>query len=250
MTDGESRGVALPVQRGVERCVLRIVSPPADTALRAGALEAWGGRGAVRLLAARPEDGALLLERLAADRSLGGIPLLEAAGVAACLLRRLAIPGPRGIPLLADSAVRTRARLPERQRRLGRPIPARWLDEARSLAGDLGATTGQLLTHGDLHYGNVLAGEREPWLAIDPKPVIGEPEASVPELLWSRLDEAREASALQRLISVLVDGAVLDARRVRGWTVVRCVDYWLWGLEHGLTDDPQRCRRILEILNP
>ena len=241
-------GLVMPVRRGSERCVLRVAWPAGKIAVEARALEAWDGRGAVRLLAARPEVGALLLERLDAERSLERIPLSEAAEVAGRLLRRLAIPAPAGVPCLRELAADIEASLPERQQRLAQPIPPRWVDAAQSLARELGAAAGRLLVHADLHYGNVLAGEREPWLAIDPKPVAGDPEFAVPEMLWSRLDEADGATGLRRLLSALVDGAGLDASRARGWAIVRCVDYWLWGLENGLTEDPQRCRRILDVL--
>jgi streptomycin 6-kinase len=50
------------------------------------------------------------------------------------------------------------------------------------------------------------------------------------------------------LLAVLADSGELDGEKARGWAIVRCVDYWLWGLEHGLTEDPKRCRRILAAL--
>ncbi len=108
--------------------------------------------------------------------------------------------------------------------------------------------TNGLVVHADLHYGNVLAGTREPWLAIDPKPVSGEPEHAVPELLWTRVDEVADASGIRDLLAVLVESAQLDADKARAWAVVRCADYWLWGLEHGLTRDPKRCERIVNAL--
>jgi streptomycin 6-kinase len=40
----------------------------------------------------------------------------------------------------------------------------------------------------------------------------------------------------------------LDFEKARRWALVRCIDYWLWGLEHGLTEDPKRCRRIVDAL--
>lgn len=85
-------------------------------------------------------------------------------------------------------------------------------------------------------------------MAIDPKAVAGDPEHAVAELLWTRLHEVDGTAGLQRLLAILVESAELDAASARGWTIVRCVDYWLWGLEHGLTEDPARCRRILEVL--
>ena len=44
-----------------------------------------------------------------------------------------------------------------------------------TLIADLLASGGEpLLLHGDLHQGNILAAGRAPWLAIDPKGVVGE----------------------------------------------------------------------------
>jgi streptomycin 6-kinase len=104
-----------------------------------------------------------------------------------------------------------------------------------------------LLIHADLHYDNILAGQRELWLAIDPRPVAGEPEQAVPELLWTRHDvESQEG--IQRMLRALVESAGLNGERARSWVIVRCVDYWLWGLDHGLTEDPKRCRLILQSL--
>jgi streptomycin 6-kinase len=91
-------------------------------------------------------------------------------------------------------------------------------------------TSNEFLTHADLHYGNVLAGDREPWLAIDPKPLAGDPEHSVPELLWARADEIEDAQGVRRLLTVIVENGALDAEKARRWAIVRAVDYWLWGL--------------------
>ena len=50
------------------------------------------------------------------------------------------------------------------------------------------ASTGTLI-HGDLHYENVLAADREPWLVIDPKPMSGDPHYEIAPMLWDRWDE-------------------------------------------------------------
>ena len=222
---------------------------PAERAVdEARALAAWRGQGAVLLLAADPQAGALLLERLDATRTLERLELRAAAQVAGRLLRRLAIPAPEGVRPLRAVADAIAASLPGRQARLGRPVPEGWLAIASGLAHELGASAGDWLVHADLHYGNVLAGNREPWLAIDPKPVAGDPEHAVPELLWTRVDELEDAAAIRRLLAVLADSGELDGERARGWAIVRCVDYWLWGLENGLTEDPERCQRILSAL--
>jgi streptomycin 6-kinase len=100
--------------------------------------------------------------------------------------------------------------------------------------------------HGDLHWGNVLADAAGGWRAIDPKPLAGDPAYAVPELMWTRADESPTAADLRRLLHAIARTAGLDAERAAGWTVVRAVDYWLWGLDHGLTEDPRRCARLLE----
>lgn len=102
--------------------------------------------------------------------------------------------------------------------------------------------------HANLHHGNVLSGEREPWLAIDPRAVAGDPEHAIAELLWTRLDEVPDAAGVRRLLAVLADHGEMDAGKARSWAIVRCADYWLWALANGLTQDPARCERILGIL--
>ncbi|MFD2080807.1 streptomycin 6-kinase [Actinopolymorpha cephalotaxi] len=239
---------------GSQPCVLKVCWDPLSTAREAEALRAWDGRGIVRLLAARPEDGALLLERLDAGRSLADLELYDAAGIAGGLLRRLTVPLttdqplPAGTPKLADLGAEIAATAHERQRALGDPVPARWIDRVAATARDLAADAGTDLVHADLHYGNVLAADREPWLAIDPKPVAGDPEFAVPELMWTRVDEAPDAWSIRRLLSVLTAAGGLDPDRARAWAIVRAVDYWLWGLDVGLTIDPPRCERVVAAL--
>jgi streptomycin 6-kinase len=241
--------VVLPVRRHGERCVLKLTWP-SDRALdEIRALTTWNGRGAVRLLEADASQGAMLLERLNAQRTLHDLNPIEAAATAGRLLRRLAVPAPAGLPRLSDALHDIAVSFDERQRRLDQPIPEGLLDTARQHARQLAAITGnQLLIHGDLHYDNILAGDREPWLAIDPKPISGDPEYAVPELLWRRVDEIGDARGIRDILQVIVSNASLDAEKARSWAIVRSVDFWLWGIEHLLTDDPKRCQRIVEAL--
>lgn len=88
--------------------------------------------------------------------------------------------------------------------------------------------------HGDLHYGNVLAADREVWLAIDPKPLRGDPHFEVAPLLWNRWDEVVASgdvrSAVRRRFHTVVDAALLDEDRARAWVVVREVLNAQWAL--------------------
>ena len=241
-------GLIVPVRRSDELCVLKVSWIDEATRDEAAALAAWNGRGAVRLLESESSHGAMLLERLDAGRSLDTVGIEEAVEVAGRLLRRLAIPAPDGFRMLPDVAGELARNLPARWERYGRPLPRRVLDQACDLALQLGASTANLLVNYDLHYVDVLASMREPWLAVDPKVVVGDPEFGVVQLLWTRLEEIEAQGGLERQFHVLTEAAGLDPVLARAWTLVRCVDYWLWGLSAGLTYDPARCERIVNWL--
>ena len=240
--------IVVPVSQGDEPCVLKVSWIDESNTDEAAALAAWGGQGAVRLLKVEPALGAMLLERLDFSRSLNDVGIEEAVGIAGRLLRRLAIPAPDGLRLLRTVAGDLARNLPERWERYGRPMPRRWLDQARDLAIQFGPSTGNLLVNYDLHYADVLASRREPWLVVDPKVVVGDPEFGIAQLLWRRLEEIEAQGGLDRHFRVLTEAAVLDHALARSWTLVRCVDYWLWGLSIGLTYDPARCETIINWL--
>ena len=246
---GEWNTILAASRRGVP-CVLKIAGPEHNAIDEAIALEAWNGNGAARLLEADRDHGALLLERLDPDRTLRTAELATAAEIAGSLIHELAVPAPAGLPLLADIVSQKPGILRRRQGALGEPVPGRWIDIACGLACDLATDPGNQLVHGDLHYDNILAGSRRPWLAIDPKPVIGNPERSVAELMWDRIDDATQPHEVHALFAALTRTGMLHPDRARAWTIVQAVDYWLWGLGAGLTEDPRRCERLLATLDP
>jgi streptomycin 6-kinase len=91
------------------------------------------------------------------------------------------------------------------------------------------------LIHGDLHYENVLAADREPWLVIDPKPVSGDPHYEVAPLLWNRWEEVVEShrvrDAVRLRFHTVVDAALLDEQRARAWVVVRAMHNACWSID-------------------
>jgi streptomycin 6-kinase len=201
----------------------------------------------VELLCSDVTRGALLLERLDASRSLTSLALAEAGAIAGGLARTLAVETTGPFPSLPAIARRLSRSLPARQRSLGDPVPRPWVMLAARLAAGLSRDTQRFLVHTDLHYDNVLAsGSR--WVAIDPKPVIGAPERSVAELLWTRADELPGPGDIVGLLDAIVEGGKLDRARAIAWAFVRCADYLLWGLDIGLTSDPSRCQRIAGAL--
>lgn len=241
-------GLVIPVRCVEESCVLKVSWIDESTSDEAMALSAWNGQGAVRLLTAQPALGALLLERLDHRHSLNDLEIVEAVEVAGRLLRRLSIPAPSGfrsLKVVTQNLCRT---LPQRWEQYRRPMPQRWVEQACDLAVQLGASSGNLLVNYDLHYANVLTGKREPWLVVDPKVVIGDPEFGIAQLLWCRLEDIEAQGGLDRHFRMLIEAATLDPDRARSWTLVRCVDYWLWAVSIGLTHDPARCEAIVNWL--
>jgi len=240
---GGRASLALDVRRADGGpAVLKLALPGPGSAREHAALAHWDGRGAVRLLAAAPEDGALLLERLHGEIPLRSLTesraMLEATG----LLLRLWVVPPEGhafVPLaerVSDLCARLRdARSGPAAAEL-RPL----LDEALETAADLLADQPEhLLLHGDFHHGNVLAGDRAPWLAIDPDPLVGERAYDLAWLAQDRLDTLcggpGPQSAARRRLRQLSEAVDVDRERLRGWTLVRTVATGLRYLDVGDT---------------
>jgi streptomycin 6-kinase len=242
-------GLVLPVTRiGGEPLVLKLSWMDPETEQEADALAAWNGEGAVRLIDFDRDGGALLLERLDAGGDLRTLAPSEAMEIAGGLLRRLAITAPSWARRLDDEAGVLRRTLPERWLATGRCLPRSLLERTLERIEVLTPADRDLLVDTDLHHENVLSGGREPWLAIDPKVVAGDPEFGVAQLLWQPHSGAWCRADLERLFGVLVDAAGLDSERARGWTLVRIVDYWLWAQRLGLTRDAARCERLVAWL--
>ncbi|WP_431953829.1 aminoglycoside phosphotransferase family protein [Actinacidiphila sp. bgisy167] len=206
------------------------------------ALAHWDGRGAVRLLRADPDAGALLLERLHSDVSLRSLPEQKATLEASATLQRLWVPPGEGHPFttVTRHTARLAALLRERREQCYVPEEAHLLiDEALAVRDDLcaSASGGDVLLHGDYHHGNVLAADRVPWLAIDPKPVVGEPAYDLAWLVRDRLEtlvaSPGSQSAARRRVAKLSDSLEVDRDRLRAWSLFRAVEAGVWALSVG-----------------
>ena len=243
--------IVVPVRRiesPGERRMLKVRWLDPSTQQEALALRIWDGRGAVRLVEEDPATGALLLERLDPHTSLLDVPEREAVDIAAGLLRRLAVPAPAEIRPIAQEVAEMTEELPRRWAQAGRPIPRARLDRLLGLAGELADTDARLMVNYDLHYENVLAGKREPWLAIDPKVVAGDLEYAVAQLLWNRPAELSGSRDLQERLERIADRAGLDLDRARRWSVIRLAENWIWSLSVGQPEGAESCRRLLDWL--
>jgi streptomycin 6-kinase len=238
-------GVVWPVRTADGTPAMLKVSWPIDEAVDEGvALALWAGDGAVRLLDHDRENYALLLERLDPHRTLHGEPIDTAVEVAAGLLRRLAVPAPKLHRTLPEVAEELAAWIPAKATELGDPIPARLLSTAVGYCRELGPGAGSALVNEDGHFYNVLRGEREPWLLIDPKPLAGDVEFGVIPLLWNRIEET---PVLERFAAV-VAVAGLDRELARAWTLVRAVHNWLWTLPDIAFPPTASCIEIAELM--
>jgi streptomycin 6-kinase len=216
---------------------LKIGFPHTESEHEHLALQHWHGRGAARLLRADPHRSSLLLERLHRT-DLTDAWDVEACEVVADLYARLHVPAPPQLRTLSSYVAQWTERLAGLPRNA--PVPRRLVEQAvslgRSFAADP-ATDGRLL-HTDLHYENVLAADREPWLAIDPKPLSGDPHYEPAPLLWNRWDEldGDYRGGVRRRFEAVVDAAGLDEDRARDWVVLRMVVNVLWALEDAEPD--------------
>jgi streptomycin 6-kinase len=208
--------------------VLKLIYPHRESEHEADALELWAGDGAVRLLASDSERWAMLLERCEPGTPLSAVDADEALGVLVNLSPRLWRPAGAPFHPLADEAAWWLEYMPLQWN--GR-YERRLLDAARDALTSLTPTQGeQVLVHQDFHGDNVLAAEREPWLVIDPKPLLAEREFGIagivrsPELGHSKREVLRR---LDRLTSELG----LDRERARGWTIGQTIA-WSGGDDH------------------
>jgi streptomycin 6-kinase len=201
------------------------------------ALEFWDGDGAVRLIAHDPAHRAFLLERCRPGTPLGTGYDDEALGIAAALMQRLWRPASAEVQWrwLETEVERWLVELPERFERHGRPFERRLLDAAldgmRTLAP---AQEDAVLCHQDLHGGNILRAEREPWLAIDPKPIVAERAYDTVAIVR---DAKPTRDELRRRLDTLSDLLGLDRERMRLWGIAKCVAW----------DAPDEARLYLEV---
>jgi streptomycin 6-kinase len=227
--------------------VLKIGFPHSEAQREPDALLHYDGHGAVRLLAHDRERSALLLER-----AEPGTPLWEveddeeATLIAVSVLRKLwsRPPAPaHPFRILADEAPGWADQLRRDWESLGRPFERRLVDAMEATAVELaGLQNPVVVCHQDFQGSNVLRAEREPWLAIDPKPIVGEPAFDVASLLRDRRWDVRPG-VIRRRLDLLAEELDLDRERMRGWGIVHAL---YWGIDEGkVEEDMLECARIL-----
>ncbi|WP_149824676.1 aminoglycoside phosphotransferase family protein [Streptomyces tailanensis] len=209
------------------------------------ALRIWNGDGAVRLLDHDDETGTMLLERLDPARMLTYEPdSRKAVLVIARLLAHLtATPAPPGMRRLADIAADMLNRTPPVLDRITDPTDRRLIADCAAAVREVMAEPGDRLLHWDLHFDNVLATDRTPWLAIDPKPLAGDPAFD----LWPALNNRFDPDEVHWRFDAMTEVLNLDRERARAWTLGRLLQNAVWEVEEGRplqADDLEIARRL------
>jgi streptomycin 6-kinase len=227
--------LALPVV-AQERApaVLKLQFPDRESRFEAAALAAWDGEGAVRLFAHDEARAALLIERCDPGTPLADLDLDTALDVACELLPRLWKPAGQPFTPLADEARGWADSLAETWKRTGRPYPRALLDSALDAIDSLsGSQPEAVLVNQDMHALNVLAAAREPWLVIDPKPLVGERAFGIAALVRGPELGLGRASMLRRFDRLTAD-LEIDRERARGWCIAQTL---AWAVEDSGADD-------------
>ncbi|MEW1780185.1 aminoglycoside phosphotransferase family protein [Streptomyces sp. NPDC086777] len=241
---GGRSSVVLLVRRSDDTpAVLKLAPRRARPESEAAALAHWGGLGAVQVLEADGPAGVLLVERLHPEVSVRSLPeakaLLEAAGT----LRRLWVPPP-GTHVFETVAERTGRQAAAMAGAAGdaevAPLVAAALAAREEL---LTAPPEQRLLHGTFRQSKVLAGERMPWLAVGPDPVVGECAFDLARLVRDRVEDLiaspSGASITRRRIKRLAESLEVDQERLRGWTLFRAVESGVRALRVGRPKDAE-----------
>lgn len=224
---GRSSLVILVRQADDAPAVLKLVPPRSRPGSERAALAHWNGLGAVRLLDPCAADGALLLERLHRDVSVRSLPeakaLLEAAGT----LRRLWVEPPTGHRF--ETVAERTGRQADAMRAASDGDVAPLVDAALAARDELLAGDAEVrLLHGTFRQSKVLQGDRVPWLAVGPDPVVGECAFDLARLVRDRVEDLiaspSGASITRRRVKKLAESLDVDQERLRGWTLFRAVE--------------------------
>ena len=204
------------------------------------ALLLYDGRGMVRVLELARAERIALMELVVPGEATWREPIDRALEAVASVMRQLRMTPPPDHPF-PDVRAYHRA-WPNNIRLYGGPGPIdRDLFETgeRLFVELCDTSAASVVLHGDLHFGNVLSSDRETWLAIDPKGLIGEPCYEVGDVFRNRVDELYESSdparAMRRRVEVLADVTGFDRERIRLWALAQAVLSEIW-----TADDPSR----------
>lgn len=244
---GGSAAWAGPVLRddGSE-AVLKVTLAHREARYEGEGLRTWGGNGAVHMYEEDPPSYALLIERCRPGTDLKSDPAgaEDRLGAASQLLARLwDQPVPDGAPfervddVCSDWAQLVRVRMEKADLGFDPGLVAL----GASLLESLPVTASRrVLVHGDFNPTNVLRAEREPWLAIDAKPMVGDPGYDVLPLaseIHQEPDGRPRPEVLRRHFGLVGSIVAEPVERLLAWATARTVEAALWHSSLGEHDE-------------
>jgi streptomycin 6-kinase len=211
--------------------ILKVGVPNEELHSGIEALGHWRGHGAVRVLEADPDRGAVLLERITPGEMLSEVAAQDdvaATLIAAEVMSVLWRPVPESGKLLTLARwFRELLEFRERHKGIGN-FPNAMLQSAESICRELleSVDVSPRMLHGDLHHFNILRSDRSGWLAIDPKGLKGDPGFEVAALL--RNPQPHPKAVLSRRVDILTERLDLDRERTRLWCFAEAVLNACW----------------------
>ncbi|GAC1392527.1 MAG: aminoglycoside phosphotransferase family protein [Ktedonobacteraceae bacterium] len=234
--------------------VVKAQSPTGEFEKETEALRLFDGHGMAQLLAFDTSDEVMLMERLHPGTSLRKMADdIKAISIAATVMKQMWRPAPLAHSFATiEKWGRGFDSLRQHYGGGNGPFPKALLEEAEALYAALSVSMAEpMLLHGDLHQDNILSSERDGWLAIDPKGLIGEPAYETGALLRNFLPELLAMPdpkrILARRIDQLSEELSLDRAHVHGWGLSQAVLAAWWGVEDSdqLGEGTLTCARLL-----
>ena len=234
-----------------EAYILKLSPPGEDIFREVAALELYDGDGINRLVKVDTEGTALLLERLNPGVSFWRTEDDElATRTCAELLLRLWRPV-EDVTKFRSLASWTQA-IPDYLKTYpngGGFLPHALVDKANGLRAELLDEADKTLLHADLHHGNILSASRAPYLAIDPKGIVGNKGFDVTAFLRNPLGISKHPgfeATLKRRISIFSEMLGLSEQEIASWSIIQTVLDRCWAKGKGNHAETERVVRILE----
>lgn len=253
--------VAPVVRADGTQAVLKVWIDNPELRSEMATLAHYAGRGYARLLESAPELGAMLIERL-----VPGVPLAEledddmATRIAAELMRETWLPAPENasdVFVTLEKWARGFQRLYKEFDGSTGPFPSAQVEKAERLFVDLQASAAPpVLLHGDLHHWNILSAQRQPWLILDPKGVLGEPAFEPAQIFLNRWPEGHGPAAIktqaQRRLAIFTEVLGIDPQRLMSWVFAKAVlsAWWTYEDHHRVEAESMQFIAVMDEMAP
>lgn len=219
------------------KAILKIGMPGSGLGREARCLDRFEGKGCVRLLKYDTTRVAMLVERVVPGHNIKQLDDPRAVRAFTHVIDKLHRPieDPAEFPGVHDLG-KSFNQLRSKFNGGAGPLPVQLVDKAEDVYLTLAnSMSGPVLLHGDLHHANILAGSRDPWISIDPKGVVGEPEFEFGSFLRNPLSALVKNGHLQqrtaRRLDIITDIANFDRKRIAGWGFALAVLSAIWIIE-------------------